>query len=194
MIRELGIDVGHRAEFHDAELYPSREDIARLYEDQVDYLSGRSPAESVSSVSPFMMPRSLMPAKITRQARKACWYARGCAGSRHGWWRLWDSSSSPPTRRRATASCPPGKAAGSARPFRRPWLIQTEAVQERAVLPEGIALVRVVHGAFVVARQNKQPTYSDTQAATSATSVDGGSRRLQRTARSGEQHVAANGT
>jgi spermidine dehydrogenase len=92
MIRELGIDVGRYAEFHDAELYPSlglgrgiffdeetfgvdrlvvgqeglalrellakmplsepaQEDIARLFEDQVDYLPGRSQAEKTRALT-----------------------------------------------------------------------------------------------------------------------------------------------
>lgn len=92
MIRELGIDVGRYAEFHDAELYPSlglrpgiffdeetfgvdrlvvgqdelelrdflaktplsesaRKDIARLYEDQVDYLPGRALEEKKRALS-----------------------------------------------------------------------------------------------------------------------------------------------
>jgi spermidine dehydrogenase len=91
MIRELGIDVGRYAEFHDAELYPSlglrggvffdeetfgvdrlvvgkdelelheflaqtplpepaRRDIARLYEDRVDYLPGRSLQEKMRAL------------------------------------------------------------------------------------------------------------------------------------------------
>jgi spermidine dehydrogenase len=89
LIRDLGIDVGRYAEFHDADLYPSqglsggvffdeetfgvdrlvvgrdgidardflamtplsepaRRDIARLYEDRVDYLPGRSLEEKTS--------------------------------------------------------------------------------------------------------------------------------------------------
>ncbi len=91
MIRELGIDVGRYAEFHDADLYPSlglrggvffdeetfgvdrlvvgkdglkvheflsrtplsepaRKDIARLYEDRVDYLPGRSLEEKAGAL------------------------------------------------------------------------------------------------------------------------------------------------
>jgi spermidine dehydrogenase len=91
MIRELGIDVGRFAEFHDAELYPSlglnggvffdeetfgvdrlvvgqdgldlhkflamtplsepaRKDIARLYEDRVDYLPGLSLVEKAGAL------------------------------------------------------------------------------------------------------------------------------------------------
>jgi spermidine dehydrogenase len=92
MIRELGIDVGRFAEFHDAELYPSlglrpgvffdeetfgvdrlvvgndelelreflartplselaRKDIARVHEDRVDYLPGRSLEEKTRALS-----------------------------------------------------------------------------------------------------------------------------------------------
>jgi spermidine dehydrogenase len=92
MLRELGLDVGRYAEFHDAELYPSlglaggvffdeetfgtdrlvvgqngvglqeflartplsepaRRDIARLFEDQVDYLPGQSLAEKKSALT-----------------------------------------------------------------------------------------------------------------------------------------------
>ena len=91
MIRELGIDVGRYAEFHDADLYPSlglrggvffdeetfgtdrlvvgqdglnlreflartplsepaRQDIARLFEDRVDYLPGRSLEEKAAAL------------------------------------------------------------------------------------------------------------------------------------------------
>jgi spermidine dehydrogenase len=91
MIRELGIDVGRFAEFHEAELYPSlglrqgvffdeetfgedrlvvdedglglqdflartplseaaRADVARLHQDPVDYLPGRSPEEKVDAL------------------------------------------------------------------------------------------------------------------------------------------------
>jgi spermidine dehydrogenase len=92
MIRELGIDVGRYAEFHDAELYPAlglrggvffdeetfgvdrlvvgqdelelhgflaqtplsepaRRDVARLYEDRVDYLPGRSLVEKTRALT-----------------------------------------------------------------------------------------------------------------------------------------------